>query len=88
MRISRGNTKTGRFALKEDLARCLAHHDKGGGFDGAAKDGQQPEGPAPAVASCKEAADNRAEHLNTDQSSASNYEGVIINLLVLPMGPN
>ncbi len=75
MRIARGKTKTGRFTLKEDLGRCLAHHDKGGGFDGAAEDGQQPEGPAPAVASCKEAADSRAEYLNTDQPSASKYKG-------------
>lgn len=75
MRIARGNTKTGRFALEEDLRKCLAHYDKGGGFAGAAEDGQQPEGPAPALASCKEAADNRAEQLNTDQSPASKSRG-------------
>ena len=73
--MSRGNTKTGRFALKENLGRCLAHHDKSCGFDGAAKDGQQPEGPAPAVTSSKKATDNGAKHLHRHQFSVSNCEG-------------
>jgi len=75
MRIACRNTKPGRFPLEEDLRRCLAHHNKSGGLDGAAKNGEQPEIPAPAVASCEKAADNRAEYLATTQSSASNGEG-------------
>ncbi len=88
MRIARENTKTGRFALEEDLRRCLAHHDKGDGFDGAVEDGQQSESSASVVVSCKEVADNRAEHLNTDQSSASKYQRGNVNLLVLPTALN
>ena len=86
--MSRGNTKTGRLALKENPGRCLAHHDKSCGFDGAAKDGQQPERPAPAVTSCKKATDNGAKHLHTHHFSVPNCEGKIISLQVLPRAPN
>ncbi|KAL2047713.1 hypothetical protein N7G274_000755 [Stereocaulon virgatum] len=74
MRIACGYTNTSCFALDEDLRRCLAHYDKGDGFDGAAQDGQQPEGPTPAITSYKKAADNRSKHLNPNQSSALDQE--------------